>query len=243
METIDIGQLSAAVSELASRGLNLFSVFPVGTLPAGVAASLNQPGLPPGDENRVILIGHGGGRLWQSLDQAHWQHTDPIDNFSHAAAQRFCQQVLQGYRHQIIYPGTHPVALQQLGSAAGWHSDSPLGLGIHPHWGLWFAYRAVILTDAALPEIRQPRPPAACDQCPDQPCISHCPSRALSPAGQIDMSRCGNYRLEVDSPCSDRCLSRLACPVAGEHRYTLEQINYHYRLSLETLRHYPYAGN
>lgn len=238
METIDNERLSAAVSELENRGLNLFSVLRVGALPDSVAAPLNQHELPPNDENRVILIGHGGRELWQSLDPIHWRHTDPIDSFSHAAAQHFSQQVLRGYRYQIIYPGTRPVALQQLGSTAGWHCDSPLGLGIHPHWGLWFAYRAVILTDAPLPEIGQPDPATACEQCPDQPCISHCPAQALKPDGQIDMSRCGDYRLEEDSSCSDRCLSRLSCPVAGEHRYTLEQINYHYRLSLETLRHY-----
>ncbi|MCW8906413.1 MAG: hypothetical protein OQL28_04125, partial [Sedimenticola sp.] len=235
-------KLSTAVSELEEKGLNLFSTLRVGSLPESAAALLNQLELPPGDENRVILIGHGGRRLWQSLQQAHWHHADPIDNFSHAAANRFCQQLLQGYRHQVIYPGTCPVPLQQLGIRAGWHSDSPLGLGIHPEWGLWFAYRAAILTDAPLPEIRQPNPAAPCDQCLDQPCISHCPARALSATRQIDMSRCGDYRLQEDSTCSDRCLARLSCPVAGEHRYTLEQITYHYRLSLETLRHYHYGG-
>lgn len=241
MQTVDREQLTCAIEQLEEKGLNLFSILRVGRLGSAVKKSLTDLALPYSDSNRIILIGNGGSSLWQSLPPAIWDHNDPIDSFSHAAAQQFARKILGEDRYQVIYPGTHPVALQQMGLAAGWHANSPLGLGINPRWGLWFAYRAAILTRIPLPEIRHPKAASPCVSCQDQPCISHCPAQALTADRAIDMPRCGNYRLNEDSRCSDRCLARISCPVSIEHRYTLEQIRYHYRLSLETLRHY-YGG-
>jgi epoxyqueuosine reductase len=124
--------------------------------------------------------------------------------------------------------------LQQLGELAGWSHPSPLGQGINPTYGVWFAYRAVFLTTAELPLTGGAPRPSPCDACLDKPCLSACPAGAVQPA-RFDIDGCANYRLQPASPCADRCLARMACPYFPEHRYSLEQIRYHYGRSLETL--------
>jgi hypothetical protein len=52
------------------------------------------------------------------------------------------------------------------------------------------------------------------------------------------LEACVNERKRVGSACADRCLSRLACPVASEHRYGAEQMKYHYAHSLQAIRRF-----
>jgi hypothetical protein len=56
--------------------------------------------------------------------------------------------------------------------------------------------------------------------------------------GQFKVTTCIDFRLQARSVCHDRCLSRMACPVAPEHRYDLDQLNYHYKYSLASIRRY-----
>ncbi|WP_052761017.1 hypothetical protein [Sedimenticola thiotaurini] len=230
--------LKPAIDQLRHAGLNLVAILDMECLPNAMADNLAASYKAESRPKRVILIGNGGRALWESIPDSRWQQTDPIDQYSYDAAEQFARRVAAGYSYQIIYPGDSPVPLQQLGSITGWHTPSPLGIGINPQWGLWFAYRAALLTDAPLPEIVQPAPASPCSSCREKPCISLCPAGALAADSVIDMNRCARHRLTPRSNCANRCLARLGCPVAAEQRYTLEQIEYHYRLSLETLRHY-----
>jgi hypothetical protein len=50
------------------------------------------------------------------------------------------------------------------------------------------------------------------------------------------MNACADHRLQPDSSCAKTCLSRVACPIAPEHRYSDDQLAYHYSRSLETIR-------
>lgn len=231
-------RLEAGIQTLQRQGLNLFAIIKHRDLPDSAKRSLAPFALTRSDNCHIILIGHGGKALWSALSMKAGRETDPIDRHSREAAVRFAEQVLVPSQYQLIYPGQEPVALQQMGALAGWHNPSPLGLGINPDWGLWYAYRAALLTDAPLPEIAEPQANSPCHHCEERSCLSACPAQALAVGEPIDMARCGCYRLAPDSACADRCLARIECPVAPEHRYTLEQIQYHYRLSLESLRHY-----
>jgi ferredoxin len=68
-----------------------------------------------------------------------------------------------------------------------------------------------------------------------KPCVKQCPVNALTDQGDYDWKLCFNYRKQKHSLCQDRCLARMACPVAQQHAYTLEQIQYHYNLSRKHL--------
>ena len=56
---------------------------------------------------------------------------------------------------------------------------SPLGLNIHPTYGLWHAYRAALLFPVAFD--MPPQSPGAhpCETCADKPCLSACPVSAF----------------------------------------------------------------
>lgn len=231
-------KLRLGIENLKNEGLNLFAILDIQRLPDQAVTLLSKLTLPVSEQTRIILIGNGGRALWASIPPSQWLQADPIDQYSSAAAGRFAQQVLTQDNFQIIYPGITPVALQQLGTVAGWHTPSPLGIGINPQWGLWYAYRVAAITNDPLPEIWCPAPPSPCAACAEKPCLSVCPAGALSATSTIEMNMCAGYRLTPESSCADRCQARLSCPVATEQRYTLDQIQYHYRLSLETLRHY-----
>lgn len=141
-----------------------------------------------------------------------------------------------GAEFETLYPLADGfVPLQALGRVAGWTNPSPVGLDITDEFGLWFAYRAVVATNAELPVSSAATRQSPCVSCQGKPCIDACPAGAVGASG-LDGEKCMTFRLAVGSACADRCLARLACPVAPEHRYTLEQVQYHYGLSLETIR-------
>ena len=182
----------------------------------------------------MLLLGSHGSRYWHRVIPLPEAEPHPIDQF---VIERVRQPFGQA-RIQILYPGDHSLPLAELGGLAGWHHKSPLGLGIHPDHGLWYAYRAVVLVNDA--DVTAALPGAAahpCLSCDEQPCIAACPSGAVKPDG-FDVTACVNYRLEENSSCKDQCLARLSCPVGKASRYDQDQITYHYRYSLSAIRRF-----
>ncbi len=232
-------RLAAGRAFLDRQGLNLFACLVTADLPPPVRAFWERAG-ETGRYTRLVLLGHGGRRLWQVLHQINpgLSGPDPIDRFSQAQVARFVTDYLDGADYRLLYPGDTPVPLGRLGELAGWCRPSPLGLGIHPTFGLWFAYRAAFLIAAPLPSVVTSPEPVPCATCHDRPCIAACPAGAVfAPAG-FDVAACSTFRLQPASPCAGRCLARLACPAAPEHRYGDDQIAYHYGHSLATIRTY-----
>jgi epoxyqueuosine reductase len=221
-------------AELAARGLNLHAVFDLDGLPAEVAAALPK-GDPEHSFRQLILIGHGGRALWTSIRAARFSSDDPVDDFSVAAVERWFDTRCAGRTHGIIYPGTALVPLQALGRLAGWHHDSPLGLGINARWGTWFAYRVALLADTALPPTAAWTEPSPCAACKDHPCITHCPGNALK-GGTFALESCVRQRKLAVSVCRASCPARIACPIGEEHRYDDAQMRHHYLRSLRTLQ-------
>lgn len=235
---MDGARFTQGVQFLAEAGLNLFAVLDCAALPAGVATTMTTAGIPLADYSRLVLTGHGGRRLWQKLNESDWQTTEPIDHYSIAVTQAYIDRYLDGAPALLIYPAEYLLPLQQLGELAGLSHPSPLGIGINAEYGLWFAYRTAFLTNYQLPVNQSPVTQSPCSTCAGKPCIHTCPAGAVSDPGRFRIHPCATFRLSRDSTCADRCLARLACPIAPQHRYTLEQIQYHYRYSLTEVREY-----
>ena len=229
----------AGIAYLASQGLNLAAIFDCSALPAAVTATLQDARIAVEKYRRLLLLAHGGRQLWQMVTTTADRSSDPIDDFSRQRVQYVIDHYLQSPAHIWLYPGDLLLPLQQLGAAVGWQQTSPLGLGIHPHYGLWFAYRAALLVDAELPvtEFAQASH-SVCEQCGEKPCITTCPAAAVSENQAFALTACADYRLSESSPCADRCLARLACPVGEQYRYSDEQLQYHYQRSLASLQAY-----
>ena len=156
-------------------------------------------------------------------------------NTAGGLAEQICARHLPTQRLRLLYPGPLPLPLQQLGALAGWHHPSPLGLGIHPHYGLWFAYRAALLTDAELALTPRLEAASPCASCADKPCVSACPVGAVSVDAAFDLNACVDWRLRPDSSCRAGCAARQACPAGAQWRYTPEQTGYHAHRSLAAL--------
>jgi hypothetical protein len=223
---------------LAEQGLNLIATLECSALPHDVAQAMLSEDIPLRDYTTLVLVGHGGRKLWQVLTMIGLETADPVDHFSLVMTRRFIEEYLGAPPTLILYPTGYTIPLQRLGSLAGWHHPSPLGLGIHDTYGLWFAYRAAFLTTMSLPPMQDQLTTSPCDTCRDKPCMGACPAQAVQGAGQFNVMTCVDFRLQVQSVCQDRCLSRLACPVAPEHRYDFDQLCYHYNHSLASLQQY-----
>lgn len=225
---------------LAKQGINLHAVLDCARLPESVTASLQSTPLPLSDYARLVLLGSAGKALWPALTGFGFYTDDPIDYFACKMTELFVRDYLDDTDYLLLYPGDYLIPLQQLGALAGWHQPSPLGIGIHDDYGLWFAYRVAFLTKLELPlsELPLNTGPSPCASCEDKPCISRCPAAAVKPAENLDIPACMSFRLQPDSDCQLQCLARLACPLASEHRYGDEQIGYHYGRSLRSIRRY-----
>lgn len=189
----------------------------------------------------ICLVGHGGGLFW-SIFEAWWRmHPDasePLDDWSKSVI----APVAISLGAEAVFPSDRPwQPFQQWAMAAEGLRPSPLGLLIHPEFGLWHGYRGALLfgsTALAKPELADSGKPGdapdrssihPCDSCIGKPCLSACPVGAFSP-GSFDVSSCRAYLTTdagVQGCMRTGCLARDACPVGRRHRYGAAQIRFH----------------
>ena len=112
-------------------------------------------------------------------------------------------------------------------------AESPLGILIHPVYGLWHAYRgALVFADPVdVPTWEERARP--CDTCTDKPCLSACPVGAFTNPG-YDVSVCTGH---ISAPAGAACLmhgcqARRACPIGPEFLYAPAQAEHHMRAFL-----------
>lgn len=223
--------MAADFGALNRAGLNLQAVFDLQQLPADRVAELRQRFDPAHRYRQLILIGHGGRRLWEAVGESGIGGEHPIDEFStRTAAQWFATQCPEK-RCEIVYPGGFAVGLQTLGKLAGWHHASPFMVGINEAWGTWYAYRVLLLADTDLPPSAPMAGESPCLRCRDRICIASCPGAALDGAG-FSLGNCSSYRRRAESRCATSCVARISCPVASGHRYDEAQIRHSYSKSL-----------
>ncbi len=222
---------------LATQGFNLQAVMRADQWPQRLRQSMEDCGVSLESTRRFVMLGAGGRLLWRQSGGDLTDSDHPLDTFSVNAAGRVVSEYWGGGEVEMLYPGSLPVPLQQLGMFAGWSHVSPLGMGINTGFGTWFAYRALFALDSPLQEtVPLASQGSPCDRCVEKPCRSACPAVAVRLEKSFATDRSASYRLESASSCADRCLARLACPVGQDWRYDENQLAYHGRRSLDTLR-------
>lgn len=214
----------------AAAGLNRQHVFAL----AGLAPEIKaQVGAWAG-ETQLILLAHAGRLLWEKIRTAVVPGDDPIDTYTTACVRDFFATQAPGVAYRILYPGAVPVGLQALGQLAGWHHAAPFMVGVDPAWGSWFAYRALIVAASDFPLSAPSTHAHPCTSCRDPACLRACPGDALR--GRFDLAACADYRLQPASACAANCLARRACPLGGEHAYSVQQMRHSYSRSLQALQ-------
>ncbi len=237
-----VNTAQTAERALAEAGLQLQAVFKLADLDESQLPGItrHQAEYP---QNQCLLFAHGGQILWQQLHNQ-WpdyaSHPDAVDCYSRDRVREYLKSRGIDDQALFVYPFNETEHcdephLQALGERAGWHHDSPLMIGMHGKYGSWFAYRALVLTTSALPETCPASDPAPCDSCATKPCIQACPASAVQQDG-LDMQACAEHRLQASSECAETCHARLACPFGREYQYRPEQMAWHYRRSLQSLK-------
>jgi methylmalonic aciduria homocystinuria type C protein len=188
------------------------------------------PGHPVPDfgqpESLVILVGNTRA-LWPRFIEALRENPEriraehPLDDFIASTIRNVLADC--PIRHEIRWAhdvSNRRIAIQRLAHASGFAWLSPAHLCLHPVYGPWIALRAAI--SFALPGPMAP-PPL------DDPC-GECPAACL-PALNRAMEKAGDA-IGTDRTVSDRwrlwLAVRDACHLGREHRYTEDQILYHY---------------
>ena len=190
-------------------------------------------GVPPLADGRapatLILIGNIGSGLWSafpgSLEAADGA-PDPLN--------RWTQRVIGGIARELgaepLFPfGVPPyLPFQRWAMRAEAVAPSPLGILIHPDYGLWHAYRAALAFAERLALPARVERALPCDSCPDRPCLSACPVGAFSGRG-YDVQACiGHIGRPAGAACmGDGCLARRACPVGRAYGYGAAQARFH----------------
>jgi ferredoxin len=205
---------AALEQALAAHGLVLGGGF-------APEAADGVPLLPGGRAARwLALAGVAGSSLWPHF-QASAAFTDgrpdPLDRWSReigdAIAARFGGVAL------FPFGGAPQHPFPRWAERAGKLTRSPLGLQLHPRYGLWHSYRFAL----ALPQPLEghedtPDPADLCLRCAGQPCLRACPVDAFT-GREYRVDACAAHlESEPQAACrSGGCLARHACPVGQDY--------------------------
>ena len=191
--TIDEG-----IRTLENQGLNIFLSAKVSELPLEILSTFTNE-----QKNKTLcLIGHGGKKLWECLPHPIELKENPIDQYSLKQVQWFAKNVLSE-EVEILFPNDqYTIPLQKIGRFFNYASLSPIGIDISKEYGLWFAYRALFLTDKKIPRTSREVNLSPCKSCQDKPCLQ---TTKLSQA-------------------------RINCPEKKQHQYSQDQQTYHQKI-------------
>lgn len=179
------------------------------------------PQLTDGTEaGTVALIGNAGGAMWRAFSEADPDRStpNPLDSWLDPILERLARHVGAA----LVLPNRGPKfpPVQDWAKRAEPVFRSPIGIMIHPDFGLWHVYRAALLFAERLD--LPPRTDGAnpCDSCAGRPCLKVCPADAFEP-GRFNAQACvGHVTSDAGGNCRDRgCLARRACPVGRDFAY------------------------
>ena len=189
----------------------------------------------------AILIGSGGREFFDRFvaetlpgDGA----PNPLDRFTRETIERIVRETLARSRvgQRVLFPfrvesDTEVIPFQRLGRAAGLGAPGPLGLQIHPEYGPWWAYRALLVLDEEAPPVAPVGD--GCDGC-DAPCVEACPAHAVQVTGFI-VDACHARRLTAPA-CHLSCAARIRCVRGPQHRYSEGQLAFFMAASMPLTR-------
>jgi epoxyqueuosine reductase len=225
--------------EPALQALGLNVLLPLEAARFDAVAAPLRLGALLADAAGALIVGSGGRAFFEAFSAAPESRDGarhPLDRYTARVVSAAVGAALSGAgaRYALAYPfDADPVIpFQRLGRAAGLGGPGPLALQIHPVFGPWWAYRALIVLDRAPPPGTAPPLGDACAGCP-APCVPACPAGAVRAAG-FDVPAC-HARRSTAPDCRESCAARIACVRGPVHRYGDRQLAFHMRASLPRL--------
>ena len=217
---------------------------------APILAAVEQTGLVPrgamrlekseqrgelAEFNAIVLAGVAGRDGWSAF-AASAEAGDGIDHPLDRWSRRVIEALAGDLGAVAFFPFGGPPywPFQQWAQRSEPVHPSPIGLLIHPRYGLWHSYRGALgfREPIDVPELAATRSP--CDSCLERWCLNTCPVGAFSP-GDYDVAVCvGHLKNAAGADCMGvGCRARRACPVGAEHAYGAEQANFTMRAFLK----------
>jgi ferredoxin len=192
-------------------------------------ASDGVPPLPDGRPAKtLVMLGGVGTSFWQAFQASPEaaQQNDPLD----AWTRRVTDELASDLGAVALFPFGGPPYLpfQRWAKRAEPAFQSPLGLLIHPDYGLWHSYRAALAFAEVIPLPARAVVANPCDSCAEMPCLTSCPVGAFSQSG-YDVPKCiaHLHKAEGAACLETACLARRACPVGRAYAYPPEQARFH----------------
>ncbi len=217
------GMADDVASALAANGLILRGGFNFAAgedVPAGVSGA---------GAKSVLLVGQAGAAPWPHF--LRWRErqpqaiTNPLDTWS----REVIGAVARDFGARAVSPSDRPyLPFQQWAMRAEGLKPSPLGILMHPRYGLWHAYRGALLFEDEIEVEPSQAPIHLCDTCVEKPCLKSCPVDAYSRDGFAYHSCLAHVRGADGSPCrTGGCLDRNACPYGTAYRYPSDVQAFH----------------
>jgi len=182
-------------------------------------------GFHPEPDQTLMLIGNAGPDMWQKFTACCNPQSTTLDQWTRQTVSRLAD-VLEA---RALFPfDTPPQPFLSWAEKTGETFTSPIGLSIHPTYGLWHGYRAAFVFEhtVELPPVTPAKSP--CETCADRPCLTTCPAGAFSPQA-YDVPACVDYIKSADTTdCLELgCRARRACPIGRDYHYTPPQARFH----------------
>jgi hypothetical protein len=180
------------------------------------------------DVHTIVLAGMAGREGWSAFvasPEASDGFADPLDRWSGRVIEALAVEL--GGRALFPFGGPPFLPFQQWAQRAEPVHASPIGILIHPRYGLWHSYRGALGLSEKLAVAEPATGASPCETCTGRWCLSGCPVGAFSSAG-YDVAACaGHLRSAAGADCMGfGCRARRACPVGADHAYGPEQASF-----------------
>ncbi len=148
----------------------------------------------------------------------------PLDRWT----KRVVDPIAERLGARAVYPfGPGAPPFQRWALRAETLYSSPLGILIHPEYGLWHAWRAALLFPERLALPPRSGAPHPCESCAEKPCLAACPVGAFT-GSSYDVPACAAHIARPEADClSVGCHARNVCPVGPQWRYDPAQTRFH----------------
>jgi hypothetical protein len=215
------------------RSLNDLGFAPRGAFHPDVDDSV--PSVATGTPARtVVLAGNAGPQMWRAFEAARADGGMTLDEWSASAL----TELAAALGARVVFPFERPyLPFQRWAKRAEACHPSPLGLLIHPDYGLWHGYRGALLFATAIELPPRDSRASPCAVCASRPCLTACPVDAFD-GKAYDVPACARHIAGTPEPACMKigCLPRHACPIGHDYRYAPAQARFH---MLSFLRNHP----
>lgn len=179
----------------------------------------------------VLLVGNGGADYWQHFLQWRADQPDDIQNPLDDWSRHVISEAATAIGARVAMPNDKPfMPFQQWAKRAEGLKRSPLGMLMHPRFGLWHAWRGALLLDVEISIQAPDNPIHLCDLCVGKPCLNSCPASVFEGGGYDYQGCVSHVRSPAGEVCrQDGCIARNACPEARQWRYPAQVQAFHQR--------------